>query len=280
MVGLQRLLKIKPSELSFGRIVEAVRVRLLYSPQLAVWHLPWGFNKRNREKLKALNNIHSDRQRCFIVASGPSLKHINFDLLKNEITFAMNRGYKMKEQIGFTPTYLVCIDVPTQLTQFTEEYDKYDEVPTIYNWDLRGLFTKKENRYFVKTRFSPKFLTKLPGMFGNGRSVTYTCIQLAFIMGFKEVYLIGKDHSYNTAAKVGKGVTSSGSDGNHFVKGYYNKGQVYNAPDYNGEEFAYKVGREAFEKHGRIIKDATINGKLTVFEKVDFYSLFGEDNKN
>jgi hypothetical protein len=95
-------------------------------------------------------------------------------------------------------------------------------------------------------------------------------------MGFDEVYLIGKDHSYNAQAKVGKEILSTGNDGNHFLKGYYNKGQKYISPDYVGEEFAYKIGRKTFEKHKRVIKDATINGKLEVFEKIDFYSLFPE----
>jgi hypothetical protein len=274
MIGLQRLMRIKLSELSFSRVIEALRVRLIYIPQLIIWNLPWGFNKLNRNKLKDLNNLHKDKKRCFILASGPSLKEINFDLLKNETTFAMNRAYMMKEQIGFTPTYLCCIDKYSQLLQFTKKYDNFDEIPTFYNWDLRRLFTKKDNRYFIKNRFSSKFLTKLPGMFGNGKSVTYACIQLAFIMGFEEVYLIGKDHSYNTDKKVGKEVLSTGNDGNHFLKNYYNKGQVYISPDYNGEEFAYKIGRDAFEKNHRIIKDATINGKLNVFEKIDFYDLF------
>ena len=273
-LGIKRLLNIKLSELSFYRLSGALWRRIIYFPQLIIWSLPWGFNKTNREKLKSLNNIHKDKKRCFIIASGPSLKDINFDLLRNEITFGMNRAYLMKEQMNFLPTYLCCIDVNTQLKQFTNGYDNFCEIPTFYNWDLRHLFTKKDNRYFIKNRFSPKFLIQLPGMFGNGKSVTYACIQLAFIMGFKEVYLIGKDHSYKFSSNVGKSNVFSGKENNHFLKGYYNKGQIYTAPDYTGEEFAYKVARETFEKNGRVIKDATINGKLNVFEKIDFNTLF------
>jgi len=275
MNGIKRLLQIKASELTIRRIAKAIWVRLLYIPQLMNWYTPWGFNKQNRLKLSELNNIYKDK-RCFIIASGPSLKDIDFSLLKNEITFGMNRAYLMKDQLGFLPSYLVCIDVDTQLKQFTPDYDAIDYIPTIYNWDLRKLFRKIDNRYFVKTRFSPKFLTKMPGIFGNGKSVTYTCIQLAFLLGFKEVYIIGKDHSYNTTAKVGKGVQINGNDGNHFLKGYYKSGQTYNSPDYNGEEFAYKVARKTFESYNKIIKDATISGKLDIFEKVNFVSLFAK----
>lgn len=277
MLGIKRILKVKPSEVTFQRVIEALKVRMRYPFQLVGWYSPGGFNKKNREKLAALNNIHNDRDRCFIIASGPSLKHIDFNLLRNEVTFAMNRAYLLEEQIGFLPTYLVCIDVYSQLLQFTNEYNQFDKIPTFFNWDLRHLFTKKENRYFIKTKFSPEFLTRLPGLFGNGKSVTYACIQLAFQMGFKEVYIIGKDHSYNTTSKVGDSVISKGNDGNHFVKGYYKQGQVYISPDYNGEEFAYQVAKDIFEKNNRIIKDATIDGKLQIFEKVDFYSLFNSN---
>jgi hypothetical protein len=275
MLGIKRLANIKANELSFKRIIEAFRVRIIFPFQFLIYYLPWGFNKLNRERLSSLNDIHKDKKRCFIIASGPSLKDINFELLKGEVTFAMNRGYMLKEQIGFSPTYLVSIDKYIQLLQFKSEFDDFDEIPTFYNWDVRNLFTKKQNRYFIKTQFSPKFLTKLPGMFGNGRSVTYSCIQLAFVMGFQEVYIVGKDHNYNTQEKkVGKPILSSGNDGNHFLNGYFNKGNVYAAPDYRAEEFAYQIGRQAFEMAGRTIKDATINGNLKVFEKVDFFSLF------
>jgi hypothetical protein len=274
MKGIQRLLQIKLSDLYFERVVNALKVRMMYLPQAVIWFLPWGFNRRNREKLKELNGIHSDKKRCFIIASGPSLKNIDFKLLENEITIAMNRSYLMKKQLNFMPNYLFCIDIINQLKQFTSDFDAFDEIPTFYNWDFRSKLTEKNNRYLIKTRFSPNFLTKLPGFFGNGRSVTYTCIQLAFIMGFKEVYLIGKDHNYNSNSKAGKELLSNGNDGNHFLKGYYNKGQVYAMPDYAGEEFAYKIGKEVFEKNNRIIFDATINGKLEIFKKIDFYSLF------
>jgi len=93
-------------------------------------------------------------------------------------------------------------------------------------------------------------------------------------MGFKEVYLIGKDHSYHTSEKAGSNITSTGKEENHFISGYYRKGQNWDAPDLKSEEFAYQLARKKFEETNREIKDATIGGKLTVFEKVDFYSIF------
>ena len=40
------------------------------------------------------------------------------------------------------------------------------------------------------------------------------------------------------------------------------------------EEFVYRLSRMAFERNGRRIFDATANGKLNVFEKVNFDNLF------
>jgi hypothetical protein len=45
-------------------------------------------------------------------------------------------------------------------------------------------------------------------------------------------------------------------------------------PDLQTSEIAYGMAREAYQKSGREIIDATVGGKLTVFPKVDYESLF------
>jgi hypothetical protein len=37
----------------------------------------------------------------------------------------------------------------------------------------------------------------------------------------------------------------------------------------------YRMARRAYEKAGRRVLDATIGGKLDIFDKVDYLSLFG-----
>ena len=194
--------------------------------------------------------------------------------MEDEYTFGMNRIYLMEKQNGFQPTYLACIDRKSQLLQFTDDFNNQTNI-SFYEWNLRHLFDKKENFVFIKGKFSPKF-SKNPVIdrLGNGKTVTYACLQLAYYMGFKEVYLIGKDHSYSTSEKAGTGIESTGKENNHFIKGYYKKGQNWDAPDYKSEEYAYKLTREAFEENGRIIMDATIGGNLNVFEKIDFNKIF------
>jgi len=272
MLTLKRFLNLKLENIYPSRIAKAFLRRIVDVPRAISWNLPFGFAKINRARLKQFQNIHKGK-RGFIIANGPSLKHIDFDKLKGEISIGMNRIYLLKEENGFLPTYLVSVAEKTQLKQFNKDFNEL-AVTCFFPWDYRKKMGRKSNQFFIKSRFSPRFSTDLTGRIGSGKSVTYTCIQIAFYMGFDEVFLIGKDHSYNTNARAGTFFVSDGNESNHFIKGYYKPGMVWDAPDYETEEFVYRLSKEAFEKDGKQIKDATINGKLDIFEKVDYDKLF------
>ena len=156
MIGFQRLLRIKIKDLSFYRVFNAIIRRIIHPFNLLIFFLPIGFNKKNKKKFKLLRDKYKNK-RCFIIASGPSLKYINFKLLKNELTFAMNRGYMLKDQCNHMPSFLCCIDEKTQLKQFNSEYDDFNKIPTFYNWNQRNKFKKFKNRYFIKEGFSQNF---------------------------------------------------------------------------------------------------------------------------
>jgi len=226
----------------------------------------------NKEKILKFKDIHKG-DRCFIIANGPSLKNMDLSLLKNEITIGMNRIHLMKDINGFVPTYVVVADIDIQLKQFTQEYNDV-QLTRFYNWNARGLFNNVENLMFFKESFQPEFQSDFTKKIGTGKSVTYSCLQLAFYMGFKEVILIGKDHSYNISGTPHKSVESTGKEDNHFIKGYFKKGMKWDIPDYVGEEYSYRLAKRAYEEIGGQILDATIGGKLLVFNKVNFSDLF------
>jgi hypothetical protein len=54
----------------------------------------------------------------------------------------------------------------------------------------------------------------------------------------------------------------------------FGKGFRWQLPDLETSEIAYGMARSAFEADGRKVVDATVGGKLTVFPKVDYNSLF------
>ncbi len=278
MLGLKRILQYGRKDITFKRVLIALYTRINFLFQIATYFLPFGFYASNRRKIMQLKDINKGK-RCFIVATGPSLNKVNFDLLKNEDLISMNRGYVIEDKFNISIKYHMCIDNKTQLKQFRENYNDLTHIPTFYDFRLHSLFDKIPNRYFVLTRFSPRFMSDNGSVFGNGKSVTYTCIQLAYHLGYSEVYLIGKDHSYSTKAKPGTSVKVGSDTQNHFFKGYYNKKQIYDAPDYSGEEFAYKVALDHYTKNNSLIMDATIGGKLDVFPKVKFEDIFKENNE-
>jgi hypothetical protein len=107
-----------------------------------------------------------------------------------------------------------------------------------------------------------------------GATVTFVAMQLAYHMGFDEVILLGVDHSFTTQGKPHTEVISQGDDPNHFAPNYFGKGFKWQLPDLETSEIAYKMARQAFEADGRKIMDATIGGKLTIFPKVDYDTLF------
>ena len=99
-------------------------------------------------------------------------------------------------------------------------------------------------------------------------------MQLAYHMGFSEVILLGVDHSFTMQGKPHTAVVSEGDDPNHFAPNYFGKGFKWQLPDLETSEIAYRMAKQAFESDGRRIVDATIGGKLTVFPKVDYETLF------
>ncbi len=104
--------------------------------------------------------------------------------------------------------------------------------------------------------------------------MTMVAIQLAYYMGFSEVYLVGVDHSYQFKGTPHAEQVSEGDDPNHFAANYFGKGFRWHLPDLEGSELAYRVAKHIFQTSGRRIFDATVGGKLEVFPKVAYPSLF------
>ena len=59
-----------------------------------------------------------------------------------------------------------------------------------------------------------------------------------------------------------------------FIPGYFGKGFRWQLPDFETSEIGYRLARQAYEGAGRQVLDATIGGKLTIFPKVEYESLF------
>ena len=244
-------------------------------PELPAAYLhPW--RRESIRRLAALKDIHKDK-RAFVIANGPSLKYTDMSRLKNEFTFGMNRIYLMFPGLGFSTTYVTVVN-DLVIEQTAGELAALS-LPKFLAWRSRRHFPANLpiNRLptFLYTSYTgPRFATDVRGRVWEGATVTNVTLQLAFHMGFQQVILIGVDHNYNTKGKPNATVISQGDDPNHFSPSYFGKGFRWQLPDLETSEVGYAMAREAYRKAGREILDATIGGKLTIFPKVDYDSLF------
>ncbi|MBI9049644.1 MAG: DUF115 domain-containing protein [Anaerolineaceae bacterium] len=225
-------------------------------------------------KLKALNNIHAGK-RCFIIGNGPSLQKMDLSLLRNEYTFGMNRFYLMFAELGFKTNYFVSIN-DLVIEQCKDDFQKLD-VPLFVAWRAHKWLQPAQHLHFVYTTYvGKKFAKNVSGRVWEGATVTNVTLQLAYHMGFSEVILIGVDHNFATKGKPNTTIVSDGDDPNHFNPGYFGKGFRWQLPDLDTSEIGYQMAKEAYEADGRKVLDATVDGKLQIFPKVDFTSLFSE----
>lgn len=231
---------------------------------------PW--RRASIEQLARLKDIHRG-QRCFIIGNGPSLKQTDLTRLKNEFTIGTNRIYLAFPDWGFTTSYFLSIN-SLVIEQCAEEIRSLS-IPKFISWRSHNLIQPTPDLAFLHTTYTgPKFSSDVRGRVWEGGTVTYVALQLAFHLGFSQVILIGVDHSYNTQGTPNSTVVSQGDDPNHFHSGYFGKGFRWQLPDLDTSERSYRMARQAHEQAGRQVLDATIGGKLTVFEKVDYTSLW------
>jgi Protein of unknown function DUF115 len=249
-------------------IYDAVR-RLSQLPD-AYLH-PW--RRESIQRIKAFKDIHKGK-RAFIIGNGPSLKQTDLTKLNNELTFGLNRIYLLFSELGFTTSYFVSIN-DLVIEQCADEIAALP-IPKFIAWHSNRHFkTFPDKLMFLYTTYTgPKFAHDMTRRVWEGATVTNVALQLAFYMGFQQVILIGVDHNFASKGEANKTVISTGDDPNHFSANYFGKGFRWQLPDLDTSEIGYQKARDAYRKAGREVLDATVGGKLTVFPKVDYNSLF------
>lgn len=232
----------------------------------------WRWSNSQRA-LAGFRNQHKG-QRCFIIGNGPSLQNTNLNLLQGEYTFGLNRIYLLFEELGFKTSFLVAVN-DLVLEQCASEIQAL-EIPRFLTWRARRFFSQDPNIFYVDSDFTgtEQFCPDATRRLFEGFTVTFVAMQIAFHMGFQDVILVGVDHNFKTHGTPNAVVVSQGEDPNHFSGAYFGKGFRWQLPDLEGSERAYHMARDSYQQAGRRILDATVGGKLTIFPKVEFESLF------
>lgn len=232
-------------------------------------------------KIRKLKDSHNG-ERCFIIGNGPSLQATDLDQLEinKEISFAFNRIYHIFDQTVWRPTYYMSQDekmLKGALKEVNQMGLAYKFIPiqnkSYYDIHIDGaIHYKLIHKSLDGTQ--KRFTTDAASGICAADTVVYSAMQLAVYMGFKEIYLLGIDHSFAISVNDAGEITYDPNAKDYFCDGYNkDKDQLY-IPNPDRSTIAYLAARAYAEEHGISIQNATRGGKLEVFERVDFDSLF------
>lgn len=233
-------------------------------------------------KLAALRGKYAGR-RCFLVGNGPSLRAQDLTRLheNGEITFAFNRVYNIFEQTPWRPTFYVsqdekmlagCADVVDAL----ELECKLVPVQLKWYYDIRihDAVYFNMNWQQVEDPMEYRFSDDIARQIHCASTGMYTAAQLAAYMGFSEIYLIGVDHHFHISQNNRGEIVVDNSVKDYFTDKYNQDKDSLYIPNTEKSTLTYVAMKRECEKRGIRVFNATRGGKLEVFRRVDFDTLF------
>ncbi len=294
--------------------------------RLAYWVLPEGFRNaiRNRRRpspplvpttpvnprdAEAVQRALANRelrgrhahQRCFILATGPSLGRQDLTPLRDELCIGVSFFFLHPQAATIRPKYHVIaanhppfdFSLPQRyFSGLTERYNGSTEVfygygsythscldflqahPNAWTRPLRVL-NYHGARELSETNAGSEAVWDITGRPFLARTVVYGAIQLAAYLGCSRIYLLGCDHDYLADVRRTE---------NHFYqesKGNPDDRQHLEAftterwfQEYHRRWRDYRLMRTALEKRGVQIINATDGGMLDVFPRASLTSLF------
>ena len=244
--------------------------------QLVIYKVKAFFiRKSSIRKLKNLRNSHLG-ERCFIIGNGPSLKPEDLDMLKDEFCFAANRIDRIYDSTQWRPTFYCTQD----LTIIQNYRDIITQLQAPYK--LMVYSGSRKTGYIGKAMYTPFsgpynypeppiFSEDISESIGEGYTVTYTAMQVAAYMGFKELVLLGVDHNFPMDMTPDGKVIVNKDAKEHF----YGSNEIRNHyPMLYKVDLTFETAKAYAQQHGIQILNATRGGKLEIFERVELESLF------
>lgn len=233
--------------------------------------------KNSSRKISTYKNSNYGK-RCFIIGNGPSLTYKDLEKLKYEYTFATNMIFKIFEETDWRPTYYLAQDYTAlkQLYNSDETINKLSSSLIFLPIDIKNLKIKYSNRikYFYIYRKSPfpkapKFSSDVSKIVFEGGTVTYSAIQLATYLGFKEIYLLGVDNNYSYAIMPDGKIIKNSALKDYFTE-YYNTNEYTEPVNLAKPDLAFRSAKQYCEDNEIKIYNATRGGKLEIFNRIRF----------
>lgn len=248
---------------------------------------------QKKQQVSGISQWHNKYcgDRCFIIGNGPSLRLEDVEKLTNEITFAVNNIYGFYKYTTWRPTFY-CFTDPSLSKTFLSDLVLFKSITN----DCKAVFTSVMNPvalsnysnnmyYFIYEDYEKgvQFSEDCAYKVCAAGTVIYCAIQLAFYMGFNEIYFLGMDFNYNVVRHIDGSIVTQNIE-NHpkeledvedeattkrIIEDY---GYSYMA-DVDIQLDGYKNTKKHADKVGAVVKNATRGGKLEVFPRIDFDNL-------
>lgn len=257
------------------------RIRILYQlfhyNILGFFRSHGMFHNNNSLRLERLKDTHKG-ERCFLIGNGPSLTGDDLNLLKNEYTFGTNMVYKIFDKTDWRPSFH-CVSDTIYASKLGLELSKMVKSPLFTTErtyrrmrkkpiDTTYVHTIQTERYKVRGNIQAYCMIKA--------TVLSLAAEMAFHMGFTEIYLLGVD------------CTNPHDKGGHFTDNYATKEVAetdinriktrMNARTLTTKQIGdhiidrsmevYALLNEYASKHGIRIYNATRGGNLEIFPRV------------
>lgn len=265
-------------------------------------------DRKGADDLKRFKDIHAGK-RCVIMGNGPSLNKMDLNVFSNEIVFAANSVFLLFDKVKWRPRYYACVDTrvlpdiadeimsmrrdnPEMNLFFPKMLSVYDGTGT--KLDSRKLIPpNRQTHYFTQQNMNKEYLPHsafsldADAFLCTPNTVTISLMQLAYYMGFSQIYLIGCDTSYSVKETVKQDgpkandgnklflTSTEDDDDNHFDPRYFGKGRKWHSPNVPDMIFHYYQAAIMLEEAGCQVFNATVGGNLEVFPRVDYNDVFG-----
>lgn len=233
-----------------------------------------GIGGKKYKRLIDFKDRHNG-ERCFIIATGPSLTIEDLESLKGEKTISMNSICRLYDKTDWRPTYFAVQDNYV-FKNIQGTLRAHKEVPVFISDNIWKRFAREKewvefptdtmyHAYDMKIgKYYAKFSDDVYDIVYDGYSIAYSCIELAVYMGFKQIYLLGADCTY-----VG--------EKEHVVDcGVEDRSRKYATPKLIA---GYERVKEYADSHGIKVYNATRGGVLEVFPRVELEDVLKEKSR-
>jgi len=235
----------------------------------------WDFQPEarvSRQRIKAWQNRFKGAK-AVILCNGPSLNAVDFDELNGVFTFGLNKINLLFSRSSFRPSCIVAVN-KFVIEQNADFYNQTD-LPLFLDHLGKEDVKFRENVTFLHSVTMRKFARDCSLSVGQGGTVTNVALQLAFHMGFRDVALVGCDHSFAEKGPANKTVESAAVDKSHFDPNYFAGGVKWQLPDLLQSEVSYTEARIVYEAAGGRLVNATEGGRLEILDRMSLTEFLG-----